>query len=106
MNQLSIFDAGMMFAKTHARRTDPATSHKAAAKAVKFAASQSDRILAALRLHGPMSPKQMFDFTGLSVVQIDRRRKELKDAGRISLLTGPDGELVERDGSDVWVAVQ
>lgn len=88
-----------------ARRTDPATSHRAAAESAKFAGPHAGRILAALKLHGPMSPKQMFDFTGLDVAQCDRRRKEMIEAGLVRIKTTNDGISVTHEGCEVWEAV-
>lgn len=52
-----------------------------------------------------MSPAQMFSFTGLSVVQIDRRRKEMITAGYVRLKRLDDGEVVKHEGCEVWEAV-
>lgn len=94
-----------MFDLPRARRRDPSTSQRAAVNAVQFASSHAGRILAALKLHGPMSPKQMFDFTGLSVVQCDRRRKEMVEAGLVRIKTDAQGNTIEHDGCEVWEAV-
>jgi hypothetical protein len=88
-----------------ARRRDPSTSHKAAARSSEFAQTHADRIVAALKTHGPMSPKRLFDFTGLSVVQCDRRRKEMIAAGLVRILHDVTGLPVEDDGCEVWEAV-
>jgi len=83
---------------TLARRTDPGTSIAAGRNADKFAASQAGRIHAVLKLHGDLSPKQISDYTGLTVVQIDRRRHEMKRDGLITVLD----EI--RHGCQVWRA--
>jgi hypothetical protein len=88
-----------------ARATDPATSHKAADNAKRFAGGHASKILAALKLHGPQSPKQLFDFTGLSVVQIDRRRGELIKAGLVRVKRLDDGAIAEHGGCAVLEAV-
>lgn len=88
-----------------ARRRDPETSHAAARNAEHFAGTHAGRILAALKTHGPMSPKQMFAFTGLSVVQCDRRRIELIRAGLVRIRTMDDGASVTHEGCEVWEAV-
>jgi hypothetical protein len=101
MNQLSIaFDE-----RRASRSSDPQTSKDAARRAAVFAGSHSARILAALKLHGPMSPAQMFAFTGLSIVQCDRRRIELIRAGLVRILTTDDGQPVTHDGCEVWEAL-
>ena len=66
-----------------ARRTDPATSHRAAAQSVRFAGSHAGRILACLKTHGRRDTHQLSLITGLTIVQIDRRKKEMEEAGLI-----------------------
>ena len=87
------------------RRTDPTTSHAAAAKAERFAASHAGRIHAALRDMGVGTAKSIAFATGLSVVQVDRRLPELQRAGRVSLVL-VYGEPLQRDGYRVWMACQ
>lgn len=77
-----------------ARSTDPATSHAAAKRARALAYTHADAITGAL--WRPMTPRELEPLTGLTVVQIDRRRKELIEAGLVRL-TG-----VERDGFQEW----
>ena len=79
-----------------ARRTDPQTSHDAASRAERFAASHAGRILAALKEHGPGTPAALSGHTGLTVVQIDRRLPELRVIG----LAWPTGEIL--GGYRVW----
>ena len=86
-----------------ARRTDPSTSHAAAAKAARFAASHAGRIHAALREIGTATAHDIAQVTGLSVVQVDRRLPELQRAGRVSLVL-VYGEPLQRDGYRVWSA--
>lgn len=88
-----------------ARRTDPATSHRAAADSVRFAGSHAGRILESLKQHGAQSPKELERRIGLSVVQIDRRACELRRAGLIEVVTTDDGAEVVREGCRVWRAV-
>jgi hypothetical protein len=78
-----------------ARATDPETSHQAARRAaVRVQLSHQNCILGAL--YKPMIPTEISKLTGLSIVQIDRRRKELLERGEIRL-TG-----VEREGYQEW----
>ena len=79
-----------------ARRTDPQTSHDAAKRAERFAATHAGKILAALKAHGPCTPEGLSMVTGLTVVQIDRRMYELEDRD----LAKPTGEVV--NGFRVW----
>jgi hypothetical protein len=87
-----------------ARRTDPVTSKRAAHDSDKFANSHRSRILGALRLHGPMDAKQIEVFTGLSVVQIDRRTAEMERTGEIAVVMVDDKPSVT-NGCRVWRAV-
>lgn len=80
-----------------ARTNDPLTSKIAAASAKRFAWSHAERITGAL--WRPMIPTEIAKLTGLSIVQIDRRRKELLELGEIKL-TGR-----ERDGYQEWERV-
>ena len=95
--------AGYVTAEPRARRTDPATSHKAAAKAERFAASHAGRILAALRDLGLATAHELALATGLTVVQIDRRTIELQRAG-LAYVVSMDGDPLVRDGFRVWAA--
>jgi predicted transcriptional regulator len=88
-----------------ARRTDPETSHAAAANADLFAGKHADRILAALREMGTGTAHEIAVATGLSVVQVDRRRKEMETAGLITVLR-QGGKLFTRDGFMVWAPVE
>jgi predicted transcriptional regulator len=86
------------------RRSDPETSKAAASRAAVFATSHAGRILAALKQHGPMSPAQMYAHTGLSVVQCDRRRREMIEAGLVRIVTDEQGNHVTHEGCEVWQA--
>ena len=86
------------FAHTHARRLDPVTSHAAALKARKFAASHAGRILSFLRINGPRSAGELALHLELTVVQVDRRLPDLKAKG----LALPTAEI--RGGCRVWKA--
>ena len=87
-----------------ARRSDPTTSHQAAAKAEKFASSHAGRILAALKAHGPKTAHELHT-TGLTVVQIDRRLPELCKLGLVQVVKLDDGADMVRGGFRVWEAV-
>lgn len=89
------------FDPRRARRTDPETSHAAAANAEKFASSHAGRIVAALKDLGTGTAHEIAVATGLSVVQVDRRRKEMELAGLVHMLR-QDGRLFTRDGFMVW----
>lgn len=88
-----------------ARKGDPITSHQAAANAERFAASHAGRILSALEELGTATAAELAQATGLSVVQVDRRRKEMETAGQVYMLR-QDGRLFTRDGFMVWARVE
>ena len=66
-----------------ARATDPATSHMAAERSAQFALSHAARILSVLRYEGAGTPEHIARYTGLSIVQIDRRLHEMQAKGLI-----------------------
>lgn len=78
-----------------ARRSDPATSHAAAAKASSIAPSQRNIIAAALA-YEPGTVKMLADRTGLSQYAISKRLPEMERMGLIEL-TGR-----ELDGCREW----
>lgn len=95
----------LSFVETRSRRTDPETSKRAGINSARFANSHKARILAALKQHGPMSPKKIFCFTGLDIHQCDRRRKEMLAEGSIKLHRDAAGNVVEESGCEVWEAL-
>lgn len=88
-----------------ARRTDPVTSHQAAANAYRFACSHAGRIVAALDQLGSGTAQEIGEHCGLSVVQVDRRLTELQRAGRALVLHGLNNKPVTRNGYRVWAGV-
>lgn len=79
MNQMSIDFAPA------ARRTDPATSHQAAAQARELAAAHQRAILAALEAHGAMGKDRIAMHAGLDGVAVCRRLTELERMGLVCL---------------------
>lgn len=65
-----------------ARTSDPATSHKAAARATTFRGDHARRIVAALEL-GPAGQTEIAARAGMTVAQVSKRLKELREAGAI-----------------------
>jgi len=63
-----------------ARRTDPVTSHMAAASVKHFAGEHHKLILGSLGLHGPQTALQISEATGLDYWQVNRRIGELVEA--------------------------
>jgi predicted ArsR family transcriptional regulator len=69
-----------------ARRTDPASSHEAAASMAEAAPVQDARIVAALRDWGPMAAEQIAAELGdLDMVQVCRRIATLKREGKVEV---------------------
>lgn len=71
-----------------ARVTDPAPSHEAARKAVAFAGTHEEKILAYLAkvFPGSATAEQIAHGTGLTFVQVDRRRAGLVASGRVVIV--------------------
>lgn len=67
--------------ETHARRSDPITSHLAAAKVKEFAKGHAATILNCLKDYGPQTADEIAKRTHLNSVQICRRLPELERAG-------------------------
>lgn len=88
-----------------ARSSDPATSHRAAARSRGFSVTHSSRIVQALKDHGRMSAVGISGMSGLTVVQVDRRCIELQRAGLIRLVCDPAGKPLVWSGCRVWEAV-
>ena len=65
-----------------ARRTDPPTSHAAAARAPRFKGEHNLRILEALAA-GPAGQSGIAARTGLTVAQVSKRLGKLRDDGAI-----------------------
>lgn len=71
-----------LFRQPAARRTDPATSHEAAAKAKAFQGEHHRRILEALAA-GPAGASGIAERCGLVPHQVNKRIHELARAGSI-----------------------
>jgi DNA-binding transcriptional ArsR family regulator len=79
------------------RATDPLSSVLAAERVPEFAPNQYERILAAMKTvatsHSGATPAEIGEQAGLTMVQVDRRMKELRDSGLVY--------VVQRDGGDL-----
>lgn len=64
-----------------ARKTDPATSHAAAARVAEFRATHAQRILRCLSYHGPLTVDQIAERTGMQSQAVNKRLPELERAG-------------------------
>ncbi|MGJ7512371.1 hypothetical protein [Variovorax sp. GT1P44] len=93
-----------MYDLPRARRTDPDTSHQAAARAEKFAKSHAGRILGDLKRVGTGTAASISANTGLTVVQIDRRLHEMEKEGLIRLVM-VCGVVLEIGGYRCWEPV-
>jgi len=94
----SVIDFGPLFAM--ARKTDPPTSHAAAALVKEFTSEQHMAILKALAA-GPAGASRIADRCGLNPHQVGKRLKELEVAGRI-VLTGRTVASASRRGEREW----
>ena len=74
--------------RSHARRTDPGTSHEAAALVKEFASGHCAVILGALRSYGHSTIDEIAKRTELTAVQVARRLPDLQKAGKAE----PTGE--------------
>ncbi len=81
--QFNMFDAPPL-----ARRTDPATSHQAAAAARELQSLHRDVIVACLRRHGPMGKDGIAARTRLDGVAVARRLTEMQRLGLVRLTGG------------------
>ena len=86
------------------RAQDPMSSVMAAERALGFAGTHRERILAVLREGDGMTAHEIADATGLTVVQVDRRLPELRQAGMARVCTKDDADVI-RAGFRVWEAV-
>ena len=72
------------FNRSHARKTDPETSHAAAESAQGIAADHCRTILHTLGWNSrPLAVEQLEALCGLTKWQISRRMSDLKKAGKI-----------------------
>lgn len=100
IEQPSLFGPG-------ARRTDPDTSHRAAADAALHARTHRARALHALRHAGRdgLTDFELADRTGIAQTSIGKRRGELRDAGLV-VDSGNRRPAPSGSAAVVWIAVQ
>lgn len=67
----------------HARRTDPATSHEAAASVSMRVTDLELKVLAALVLRGPSTSHQLAEYMGESLVTVSPRMAPLEARGLV-----------------------
>lgn len=85
-----------------ARRSDPSTSHEAAAMATGLAAQHQQRVLHAMRAAGePVGAEQIAERTGMDAYQVRKRLVELQRAGLIAL-TGAERPTKSGRRERVW----
>lgn len=85
MNQMTFFEPEP---RTLARRTDPQTSHAAAARVAEFSGSHRAQVLEALKRYGPLTVDQIATRTKLQSQQVNKRTIECQRLG----LAEPTGE--------------
>ena len=92
-----------------ARRTNPATSHAAAARVTDFSAGDYALILRSLREFGPSTYHEIAARYGMEAHKLGRRMNELETAGLIAVVKayGKDMTRLSPSGrpARVWVLV-
>ena len=96
----TVVDYGPLFSQ--ARKTDPQTSHDAAARVNEFRGEQHARILDALAA-GPAGASRIAERCGLNSHQVGKRLHELEVMGRIAL-TGRTVASASGRGEREWQA--
>lgn len=85
------------FTAPMARRTDPKTSHDAAADATVTASAGRMAVLRALHNNGPLTDFELADRAGWQQTSIGKRRLECVDAGLVDKHTMVmSGEVIRR----------
>ena len=95
-------EAEQFVGRRRARASDPESSHQAAKRAERFAASHVGRILAALDQITTGTAAEIAEASGLTVVQVDRRLVECERAGLCRVITYDNGRPLIRNGYRVW----
>ncbi len=96
--------AEMFDAVPRARRTDPLTSHLAAASATKFAGTHQMQIHALLITYGPMTADEIAAHLRMTGHQCNKRLPELQRLG-IARPTGHTRPGISGRMQRVWEAV-
>lgn len=87
-----------------ARRTDPETSHLAAASMVEGAGTQRRRILRHLEI-GPMTADTLDQVIGWRITTAGRRLPELREMGRVRMLANTETTRTGRQAR-LWELIQ
>lgn len=88
-----------------ARRTDPSTSHEAAARVWEFASAHHQRVMDALRRAGGRAGAEQIAFVaGMDAYAVRKRLPELAEAGAVRVT---DDTAMTRSGrrERIWVVV-
>ena len=95
--------------QTLARRSDPETSHKAAARVAEFANGHHEQIVAVLREHGRLTVYEIASFCSLDAHRCGKRMNELQRMGLAAVATENGVEVERRTPSGrmarVWEAI-
>jgi hypothetical protein len=87
-----------LFAHTHARESDPPTSHRAAARASHRVGSVKSQILSAMKGREPMNFHEISRLAGIDEPSVWRRLSDLSKEKPCRIV-----EVGERDGCRLWV---
>jgi predicted ArsR family transcriptional regulator len=98
MSQLSLLEA-----PARARKSDPATSHEAAARVREFGQAHQALILQALKRFGKAGAEQIAAATRLDAYRVRKRLAELHDDG-LAHPTGETRKTASGRSERVWEA--
>jgi predicted ArsR family transcriptional regulator len=87
-----------------ARRTDPATSHDAAARVDEFGDAHRAKILRALKSLGEAGAEQIASLCGIESYAIRKRLPELARLGYVRVIEGEIHKTSTGRSERVWVA--
>lgn len=91
--------------KRLARRTDPETSHEAAARVHEFKAGHNVKILAALKSLGQAGAEQLAELAGIDPYAARKRLPELERMGYVRVVDGQVRKTSTGRHERVWSAV-
>lgn len=90
----------------HARRTDPGTSHAAAAAVSLRVTDLELKVLAALVLRGPSTSHQLAEYMDASLVTISPRMRPLETRGMVVRAGKADGRTLWDVTPTAMLAIQ
>lgn len=96
--EISLFDEAPVVAPpARARKKDPSTSQRSAARVVEFEGSHYDQIIDAMGRHREMGAEQIASFTGIDPYQVRKRLPELQKRNVVRVVLNADGTAKDRE---------